>query len=67
MLPLVVSGFAGTVPRLDRRIIDPRQAQVAMNCVLTSGALEPTRLPKLKAVTLQTDAISVFRMVSGAD
>lgn len=67
MLPLVVSGFAGTVPRLDRRIIDPRQAQVAMNCVLTSGALEPTRLPKLKAATLQAGTLSVFRLVSGAD
>lgn len=65
MLPLVVSGFAGTVPRLDRRAIDPRQAQVAMNCVLTSGSLQPTRQPKLLPVTLQTDAISVFRMTSG--
>lgn len=67
MLPLVVSGFAGTVPRLDRRIIDPRQAQVAMNCVLTSGALEPTRLPKLKGVTLQAGALSVFRLLSGVN
>lgn len=64
---LVLSGFAGTVPRLDRRTIDPRQAQIAMNCVLTSGALQPTRLPKRVSATLVQDAMSVFRMVSGAD
>jgi len=64
MLPLRISGFAGTVPRLDRRLLDARQAQVAMNCVLTSGALQPTRLPLEIDATLQTDALAVFRMTS---
>lgn len=40
MVAFRVNGFGGTVPRLSKRLIADNQAQVAVNCRLTSGELQ---------------------------
>lgn len=65
MVAFRVSGFAGVVPRLQRRAIGERQAQVAMNCILTAGDLRPINKPLAVSAPLNTDSMSMFRMESG--
>ena len=40
MVAFRVNGFGGTVPRASKRLIADNQAQVAVNCRLTSGELQ---------------------------
>lgn len=62
MFALRMTGFAGTVPRLNKRMLAPRQARVAMNCILTGGDLRALNAPRAVVATLVENALSVFRM-----
>ncbi len=42
-MPIVTTGFAGTVPRTSAKLLQNNQSQTALNCRLTSGDLEPWR------------------------
>ncbi|HEU4854395.1 MAG TPA: hypothetical protein VFS89_03805 [Nitrosospira sp.] len=58
-----INGFSGLVPRLARQLLAPNQAQVAMNCVLTSGDLRPRNGPLLVFnPVIEEDIVSMFRM-----
>lgn len=58
-----ISGFSGLVPRLARQLLSPNQAQVAMNCTLTSGDLRPRNGPLLIFNPIVNgDILSMFRM-----
>ncbi len=58
-----VAGFSGLVPRTARQLLDANQAQVATNCILTSGDLRPRNAPLLVfSPEIDGDIISMFRM-----
>ena len=58
-----IAGFSGLVPRLAKQLLDPNQAQVATNCVLTSGDLRPRNAPLFVFnPEISGDIVSMFRM-----
>lgn len=58
-----IAGFSGLVPRLAKQLLDPNQAQVATNCILTSGDLRPRNGPLLVFnPVIENDIVSMFRM-----
>ncbi|SHL43100.1 hypothetical protein SAMN05216428_102385 [Nitrosospira sp. Nsp11] len=58
-----IAGFSGLVPRLAKQLLSPNQAQVATNCILTSGDLRPRNGPLLIASpVIANDIKSMFRM-----
>ena len=58
-----ITGFSGLVPRLAKQLLAPNQAQVATNCILTSGDLRPRNGPSLVfAPVIENDIVSMFRM-----
>jgi hypothetical protein len=58
-----IAGFSGLVPRLAKQLLGPNQAQVATNCILTSGDLRPRSGPLLVfAPVITNDIVSMFRM-----
>lgn len=60
-----LTGFAGVVPRLGKRLLKDNQAQVAVNCRLTSGYLVPLRPPKLVYSAVPTAIQTIYRMTDG--
>lgn len=61
-----VTGFAGVVPRTGARLLADNQAQVAVNCRLTSGYIGPLKQPKLVYTPAMTGVQSIFRMTDGS-
>lgn len=58
-----ISGFSGLVPRLAKQLLAPNQAQVAVNCDLTSGDLRPRSGLRLVHVpAIRNEVVSIFRM-----
>lgn len=58
-----IAGFSGLVPRLARQLLAPNQAQVATNCILTSGDLRPRNGPRpVFAPIVEGEIVSMFRM-----
>ncbi len=58
-----IAGFSGLVPRRAKQLLAPNQAQVATNCILTSGDLRPRNGPLLIAApVIANDILSMFRM-----
>lgn len=58
-----IAGFSGLVPRLARQLLAPNQAQVATNCILTSGDLRPRNRPMPVFVpVIEGEILSMFRM-----
>lgn len=58
-----IAGFSGLVPRLAKQLLAPNQAQVATNCILTSGDLRPRNGPRLvEAPAIEGEIVSMFRM-----
>lgn len=58
-----IAGFSGLVPRLAKQLLGPNQAQVATNCILTSGDLRPRNGPLLIFIPIVNgDIQSMFRM-----
>jgi hypothetical protein len=47
MAAVNIKAFRGAVPRISSRLLQPNQAEVADNCKLTSGSLEPLKGPLL--------------------
>lgn len=58
---LRIVSFGGTAPRTDPRLLEPGQARVATNLILTSGAIRPYQALKLVTATLVAGVQSVFR------
>jgi hypothetical protein len=64
MVALRLTGFAGVVPRRGSRLLEANQAQVAVNCRLTSGYIGPLKPP---LVTYSPDIpglLSMYRLES---
>lgn len=58
-----ITGFSGLVPRLAKELLAPNQAQVAINCRLTSGDLRPRDgLLPVYVPLIERDIVSMFRM-----
>lgn len=58
-----IAGFSGLVPRLARQLLAPNQAQVATNCILTSGDLRPRNAPlHVFTPAIQGEIRSMFRL-----
>lgn len=58
-----IAAFSGLVPRLARQLLGANQAQVATNCILTSGDLRPRNGPLLVFnPVIEGDIVSMFRM-----
>ncbi|MDN5752408.1 MAG: hypothetical protein L0H15_03875 [Nitrosospira sp.] len=63
MIAFRIAGFSGLVPRRAKQLLGPNQAQVATNCILTSGDLRPRNSPLLVAApVIGNDIKSMFRM-----
>lgn len=62
-----IIGFAGVVPRRGARLLDPNQAQVAVNCRLTSGYVGPLKQPRLVVNPLVAGVKAMFRMTDGVN
>src|SRR5688500_13061593 len=68
MTGLRISGFSGLVPRTARQLLAPNQAQVATNCILTSGDVRPRNGPRLVFEPIVEGEIrSMFRMEKGGN
>ena len=65
MVALRVTGFAGTVPRRGARFLEQNQAQIAVNCRLTSGFLFPLKAPKLVNSPGVVGIKTIYRMTDG--
>lgn len=58
-----IAGFSGLVPRLARQLLATNQAQVATNCILTSGDLRPRNGPlRVFIPVIEGEIRSMFRM-----
>lgn len=55
-----IIGFQGEVPRTHPRYLQDNQAQLALNCKLERGSLNPYRLPKA-ITTLGANAQSIYK------
>jgi hypothetical protein len=66
MVALRVTGFSGVAPRRAARMLENNQAQVAMNCHLTSGEILPMKEPKLVINPAVAAVQSIFRVTDGA-
>lgn len=60
-----ITGFSGIVPRRGARLLEQNQAQVAVNCRLTSGYIAPLKPPKLVYNPLVSGIKTIFRMTDG--
>lgn len=61
-----IAGFTGLVPRAAGRSLLPSQAQIAVNCRLTSGYLGAFREPVLvAALTSLSDVLTFYRSSDG--
>lgn len=63
-----ITGFAGIVPRRGARMLEANQAQVAVNCRLTSGYIAPLRDALFTAAPSLNGIRSIFKMrIGGTD
>lgn len=67
MVALRVVGFSGVVPRRGARLLDNNQAQIAVNCRLTSGYFGPLKQPSRVVSTGIAGIQSIFRMTDGTN
>ena len=65
MVAVNITGFSGVVPRRGARLLEPNQAQVAVNCRLTSGYIGPLKPPKLVTDPGLDGIATIFRMTDG--
>ena len=61
MAALNIKAFRGQVPRISERLQSANRAQRAMNCKITSGALEPLRGLGLELTSTMSGIKSMFR------
>jgi hypothetical protein len=55
-----IRGFRGAIPRIGSRLLQPNQAEVADNCKLTSGYLEPLSGLELIETSLLSDIQTAY-------
>lgn len=67
MVALRLTGFSGVVPRRGARLLDQNQAQVAVNCRLTSGYIGALKQPKLRQSPGVVGVKAIFRMTDGVN
>ncbi|WP_297669735.1 hypothetical protein [uncultured Desulfovibrio sp.] len=60
MATIIIPTFGGEVPRTTPRLLEQTQAQAAVNCDLSRGALEPLRGPA-KVADLAASARTIFK------
>ena len=60
MATIVINTFGGEIPRTAPRLLETTQAQAAVNCDLSRGALEPLRGPA-KVADLAASARTIFK------
>lgn len=65
MVAFRITGFSGVVPRLGARLLGENQAQVAVNCRLTSGYLGALKQPLTITHPGVIGIKSIFRMTDG--
>ena len=61
MTTLVLRPFGGLVPRTAAQLLPDSGAQQAVNCILTSGEIRPTRAAEFISTPTNTGALSIFR------
>jgi hypothetical protein len=64
---LRITGFSGMLPRRGARLLEENQAQVAMNCRLTSGYIAPLNDTKRIYAPGVPDIRSIFKINNGVD
>lgn len=67
MVAFRITGMSGVVPRRGNRLLDPNQAQVAVNCRITSGYLVPLKQPRLVTTPGVTGIKSIFKASDGVN
>lgn len=67
MTAMRIAGFAGIVPRSHRRLLAGNQAQIAMNCRLTNGQIQPLREPVAVHAPGVTNLSTIFRTEHGGE
>jgi hypothetical protein len=67
MVALRVVGFSGVVPRRGARLLSDNQAQVSVNCRLTSGYFGPLKQPARVVSPGVAGIKSIFRMTDGVN
>ena len=65
MIAFRITGFSGVVPRRGARLLEPNQAQVAVNCRLTSGYIGPLKPPFFVVDPGVVGLKTIFRMTDG--
>lgn len=65
MVAARITGFSGVAPRRGARFLEPNQAQIAVNCRLTSGYIVPLKQPKLVIAPGVAAVKTIFRMTDG--
>lgn len=60
MAAVNIKAFRGAVPRIGSRLLQPNQADVADNCKLTSGDLEPLKGPQLTHTSQLADIQTAY-------
>ena len=65
MVSFRITGFSGVVPRRSARLLEVNQAQVAVNCRLTSGYIAPLKPPFLVIDPGVAGLKTIFRMTDG--
>jgi len=61
MTSVVIRPFGGLTPRVAKQLLPDLGAQQAINCILTSGEVRPTRAPSFITATVNPSAPSIFR------
>lgn len=63
MTAITLEGFAGMMPKREPRLLPNMHAQLAANCKLWSGSIEPIRRPLVQFTPTKTGTmISMYRM-----
>lgn len=59
-MKITIGPFNGIMPRISPKLLENSFSQVATNCYLHSGRLEPVRAPQNVGVLLNSDAKSIY-------
>lgn len=55
-----IGPFLGVMPRVSPELLSPGYAQVAQNCSVVSGILEPSKLPLATAIGVQSGTKTIY-------
>jgi len=60
MSGIVIGPFNGLMPRVSSKLLDDSYAQIASNCYLSRGKLEPSKAPQNTAVSLNSNTKTIY-------